>query len=157
MTDHMNAVKTAVISSPSHSVRVMIQDGETMFAARDVLAACGIKHPDKWIRRNEDRFEVEKLRYPLETGCGMRRIMMLFVGRECGRMIVASTACPAETKRWLLTEVFTYGAGKAAQDGDQKPVKRATVGMDAIGRMVDNAMIELLEIKKYIAEAGAAG
>ena len=74
MTDCLDTAKTAVISSPSHSVRVMIQDGETMFAARDVLAACGIKHPDKWIRRNEDRFKVEKLRYPLETGCGMRRI-----------------------------------------------------------------------------------
>lgn len=157
MTDHMDAVKTAVISSPSHSVRVMIQDGEMMFAARDVLAACGIKYPDKWIRRNEDRFEVKKLKYPLETGCGMRRIMMLFVGRECGKMIVASTACSAETKRWLQTEVFTYGAGKPSQDGDQKPAKKTAIGMEAIGRMVDNALIELLEIKKYIAGAGAAG
>lgn len=157
MTDCLDAAKTAVISSPSHSVRIMLQGGKVMFAARDVLAACGIKYPDKWIRRNEDRFEVEKLEYPLETGCGMRRIRMLFVSRVCGQKIVASTACPSETRRWLQTEVFTYGARVDAHDVDRKPEKKTAVGMDAIGRMVDNAMIELLEIKKYIAEAGAAG
>lgn len=157
MTDYLDTAKTTVISSPSHSVRVMIRDGETMFAARDILAACGVTYPDKWIQRNGERHEVEKLEYPLKTGRGMRRIKMFFVSRECGRLIVESTACPAETKRWLQTEVFTYGVEKAAQDGNQKPVKKATVGMDAIGRMVDNALIELLEIKKYIAGAGTAG
>ena len=29
--------------------------------------------------------------------------------------------------------------------------------MDAIGKLVDKALIELLEIKKFIAEMGAAG
>ena len=157
MTDCLDAAKTAVISRPSHSVRIMLQGGKVMFAARDVLAACGIKYPDKWIRRNEDRFEVEKLEYPLETGCGMRRIRMLFVSRVCGQKIVASTACPSETRRWLQNDVFTYGIGKPAHDDEQKTVEKAPTGMDAIANLVDNALIELLEIKKFIAEIGAAG
>ena len=59
MADRLDATKTAVIRSPSHSVRVMLRDREVMFASRDVLTACGIKHPEKWIRRYEDQFDVE--------------------------------------------------------------------------------------------------
>ncbi len=157
MADRLDATKTAVIRSPSHSVRVMLRDREVMFASRDVLTACGIKHPEKWIRRYEDQFDVEKLEYPLETGCGMRRVKMLFVSRASGQKIVASTACPAETRRWLQNDVFTYGIGKPAHDDEQKTVEKAPTGMDAIGKLVDKALIELLEIKKFIAEIGAAG
>jgi len=157
MNDRIGDAKTTVISSPSHSVRVMIQDGEAMFAARDVLSACGIKYPDKWIRRNEGRFEVKKLGYPLETGSGMRRVKMLFVSGDCGKRIVANTACPKETRRWLQTEVLTYEAKVAVQDDVPAKPKEGARSIEAIGKMVDSALIGLLEIKKYIAEIGAAG
>lgn len=157
MTERIEAEKTAIISSPSHSVRAMLGGGEMMFSARDILTACGIKYPDKWMKRNEDRYSIEKMEYPLMTGCGTRRIRMLFVRRDCASRMIASTACPPETRQWLLQDVLVYTIGGAAHD-DEPAAKKPNVGrMEELGKLVDKALIELLEIKKYIARAGAAG
>lgn len=157
MAERIEVEKTAIISSPSHSVRAMLGDGEMMFSARDILAACGIKYPDKWMKRNEERYSIEKMEYPLMTGCGIRRIRMLFVRRDCASRMIAATACPSETRRWLLKEVLVYTIGEAVHDDEPATKKPSTGRMEELGKLVDKALIELLEVKKYIARVGAAG
>lgn len=157
MADCIEVGKTATISSPSHSVRAMLSGGETMFAARDVLAACGIKYPDKWMKRNGERFRAEKLEYPLMTGCGIRRIRMFFITAACANQIVQATSCQPETLRWLKGTVFAYKIGETVQDDVTVAAGHSDGKLDTVGKMVDEALFGLLEIKKYIAGLGAAG
>lgn len=157
MAERIEIEKTAIISSPSHSVRAMLNNGEMMFSARDILDACGIKYPDKWMKRNEERYSIEKMEYPLMTGCGTRRIRMLFVRRGCASKMIASTACPPETRQWLTKKVLAYTIGETVHDDESAARKPNTGRMEELGKLVDKALIELLEIKKYIAKVGAAG
>lgn len=164
MAERVDTDKTAIIESPSHSVRAMLCDGETVFSARDILVACGIKYPVKWLQRNEDRFAVKKMNCPLMTSRGPRMVQMYFANAECARKMISITTCPSETGKWLRDEVFTYRIEAPTRDNepathdDAPAAPAANAGdMGAIGKMVDKALIELLEIKKFLAEVGAAG
>lgn len=160
MTERIGMEKTAIIQSTTYSVRAMLHGQETVFAARDILNACGIKYPDKWMKRNGDRCKAMKLQYPMMTGCGCRRIKMFFVGTAGARKMVMETSCQQETRRWLLDEVLAYKIEEAAQEDevvlDAAPITGERY-LDGLGMLVDKALIELVEIKKYIVGARAAG
>lgn len=52
MSDGKNFVgRVAVIEQEGLVIRVLLNEGETMYAARDILAACGVKYPTKWCQR----------------------------------------------------------------------------------------------------------
>lgn len=163
MADRSEVEKTAIIQSTTYSVRAMLHGQETVFAARDILNACGIKYPDKWMKRNGERCKAMKLEYPLMTGCGCRRIKMFFVTPAGARKMVTETSCQQETRRWLLKEVLTYKILEAVQEDEAAPASKEAAPLseerylEGLGRLVDKALIELVEVKKYIAEARAAG
>ena len=43
--------RVAVVEQEGSAVRVLLNEGETMYAARDLLAACGCAYPTKWCQR----------------------------------------------------------------------------------------------------------
>lgn len=160
---------TAVIKSASHMVRVMLNGAETVFAASDILKACGIKYPLRWLDRNRkahpEELEAEKLGYPMMTEFGYRQIKMVFVSADVSRRMVGKTPCSPETKKWLLDEVLTYridtpASEPASEDSTAKieevpSENRRPVYDDALNRRIDNILIELLEIKKAITRSAA--
>ena len=163
MVERIGTEKTAIIQSTTYSVRAMLHGQETVFAARDILNACGIKNPDKRMKRNGDRCKAMKLEYPLMTGCGYRRIKMFFVGVAGARKMVMETSCQQETRRWLLKEVLAYKIVEDVQEDeaalevqDAAPITGERY-LEGLGMLVDKALIELVEIKKYIAGVRAAG
>lgn len=156
--------KAAVIESQSHSVRVLLKGSETMFAASDILSACGIKYPLRWMSRNRavnpEKFKEEKLPFPMMTGYGRREILMVFVRPEVAKDMIVMTACNGDIKRWLLDEVLTY----RIEPSDEKPAAPEPVKAeptqqrsytDALNRRIDTILIELLELKKLAAESVA--
>lgn len=156
MGERIELEKTAIISSPSHSVRAMLYKGETVFAARDILTACGMRYPEKWAGRNAERYKIEKLSCPIMTRGGHRSVQMFFADSKSARKMIAATTCPEETRKWLQTEVLTFRIGDVAQDDEPGDPNPNSSRMDDIGKLVDRVLIELLEIKRFIAE-GAAG
>ena len=58
--------KVAVIKQEGKVVRVLLHEGETLYSARDILSACGVKYPSKWCQRESKvpgRVELIKLSY----------------------------------------------------------------------------------------------
>lgn len=93
------------IVSRAHTVRLLVKDDVMFFSATDILAACGVKAPTKWIERNarsRPEIAVERFDYPVKTPKGYRNVRMLFVTGEVGEAMVKATPCLDETKRWLM-------------------------------------------------------
>ena len=44
--------RVAVVEQEGSAVRVLLNEGETMYAARDLLAACGCAYQDAWMKRS---------------------------------------------------------------------------------------------------------
>ena len=111
MNDY-SETKTALLQNEVYSIRVMTYTGKVMFALRDVLKACGISHPQRWISRAHNevpcRLESEKLFYPMETASGWRQFQVWFVDAENATRVINATACGSETRQWLTNRVLTY-------------------------------------------------
>ena len=151
------------ISSTAHTIRVLVHGDKTYFSAVDILKACGIKAPTKWMERNtSDRPDIvtSKLEYPVKTTQGYRRVKLNFVTGGVGKRLVKYTTCPEETKKWLLEEVLTYRAtkaGRASQEDESIAEKKKAPAQkkEDISRRIDSILLELLEIKRSLA-AGAS-
>ena len=79
------------ISSTAHTIRVLVHGDKTYFSAVDILKACGIKAPTKWMERNtSDRPDIvtSKLEYPVKTTQGYRRVKLNFVTGGVGKRLV---------------------------------------------------------------------
>lgn len=157
--------KAAVIQSTTHSVRVLLNGSETMFAASDILSACGIKYPLRWMSRNRavnpDKFKEIKLPFPMMTEYGRREILMVFVRPEVAKDMVVMTACNGDIKKWLLDEVLTYRIERSeaepqviAEPRNEQTPQRSYI--DVLNRRIDAILIELLELKKLAAEGSGA-
>lgn len=99
------------IKSKAHVIRVLKSGDKTMFSAADILAACGVKAPTKWLERNAAHrpdMILTRLNYPIKTAKGYRRCEMIFVTGAVGKKLVKATGCSDETKKWLLEDVLTY-------------------------------------------------
>jgi hypothetical protein len=155
------------IKSKSYTVRTLKVGDKTMFAASDILSACGVKAPTKWLDRNayhRPDMTLTKLHYPVKTAKGYRRVEMFFVSAAVGKKLIKATSCPDETERWLLEEVLTYKADSnstALEDEFQKygewadslwrnMQKNESAPEDDINQRIDKILIELLEIKKCV-------
>jgi len=162
-----NAVE---IKSTAHKVRVKKQDDNVMFAACDIVAACGIKAPSKWVKRAiKSRPDIEGtvLEYPLMTSAGLRRIKMVFVNAKVALRMVESLACPDETKKWIVDEVLTFreDANGSSQPSDDEQVQLEETVTDELdlettaeidlNKMIDSILFDLIELKKCIANGAA--
>lgn len=153
---------SAVIQSTSHRVRVLLNGTETMFAASDILSACGIKYPLRWMSRNRTvypgKIQDEKLPFPMMTEYGRREIMMVFVRPEVAKDMIVMTSCKGDTKKWLLDEVLSYRiapekADKSTATTDTPAKMPQKSYIDTLNRRIDSILIELLELKKLAAES----
>ena len=110
--------RVAVVEQEGSAVRVLLNEGETMYAARDLLAACGCAYPTKWCQReakSESDVKLVKLPFPVngKTGGASRRsVPMYFVTERCGRMILDIFGCSKETRAWIEGKVFACKLGK---------------------------------------------
>lgn len=169
------AENAAVIKSKSHSVRVKQEGGEMMFAASDIVSACGIKAPTKWVKRaiaTRPDIDGTMLDYPLMTSSGLRHIKMVFVSAAVAHRMINYLACPDETKAWLIGEVLTYQQEPAGArtDGEyneqpadaiakENPRNQENLTMIEIelNQKIDNILLELLEIKRYVMTRASLG
>lgn len=165
--------RVAVVEQEGSAVRVLLNEGETMYAARDLLAACGCAYPTKWCQReakSESDVKLVKLPFPVngKTGGASRRsVPMYFVTERCGRMILDIFGCRKETRAWIEGKVFACKLGKPDEQTPtelpaptqvavpEKPTPPPKAGSDAINRRIDAILLELLELKKYIVTAEA--
>lgn len=161
--------RVAVVEQEGNSVRVLLNDGETLYAARDILAACGCAYPTKWCQReaqSDSEVELLKLPFPVngKTGGASRRsVPMYFVSEKCGRMILDIFGCQRETRAWFDSKVFACKLGTAEQQPEPpkqvvKPemiaaTQPAAKGNDALNKRIDAILFELIELKKYIVAA----
>lgn len=146
------------ISSTAHTIRTLIHGDKTLFSAVDILKACGIKAPTKWMERNtSDRPDsvTAKFEYPVKTTQGYRRVKLNFVTGGVGKRLVKYTTCPEETKKWLLEEVLTYRATKSTGRTSQEEEPVAEKKED-ISRRIDSILLELLEIKRSLAASASS-
>lgn len=153
--------RIATIKSHRFEVRALSFDGRTFFCIKDILGACGIRYPSRWISRaraaHPDDIPMMKLMYPMMTKAGRREFAMWFVDADIGKGVIDLTNCTDDTKKWLLENVFTYrfqdpftGPGDEA-DPPEYPARELP---DLNGR-IDSILFELLELKKIIAQAKA--
>lgn len=175
-----NAVE---IKSRVYTVRAMKYGDKTLFGANDILSACGIKAPGKWMERNaKHRPDVTTIRlpYPVRAGNSYRRIEMIFVTAAVGKRLVKITACPTETKKWLMEEVFTYkpdgdgyedlldmenakrdergeGAGRRKEPGMRPIPGYLDIGPEELSKRIDSILVELLEIRRCVSSGRMTG
>ena len=161
--------RVAVVEQEGSAVRVLLNEGETMYAARDLLAACGCAYPTKWCQREAKSESDVKLVVVKNTllGKALRSVPMYFVTERCGRMILDIFGCSKETRAWIEGKVFACKLGKPDEQTPtelpaptqvavpEKPTPPPKAGSDAINRRIDAILLELLELKKYIVTAEA--
>lgn len=110
-----------IISQP-YSVRAVVKSDKVMFSVNDILYACGVKAPRKWVERNADKFPwmwADSYPYPTKTVKGWRTNKVVFVSAPVGKRLVRLTACSASIREWLLGEVLTYYPNKVYDDSDE--------------------------------------
>lgn len=175
-----NAVE---IKSRVYTVRAMKYGEKTLFSANDILSACGIKAAGKWMERNaKHRPDVTtmKLPYPVRAGNSYRRVEMIFVTAAVGKRLVKITACPAETKKWLMEEVFAYkpdddeygnALGRKREQREEldeeigrsenvrkwKAHEYPEMSPEELSKRIDSILIELLEIRRCVSAGRTAG
>src|SRR5699024_8779748 len=107
-----------IISQP-YSVRAIVRGDKVVFSVNDILYACGIKAPRKWVERNADKFSwmwADSYPYPVKTVKGWRTNKVVFVSGVVGKKLVRLTSCSEPIREWLLDEVLTYYPNKEADE-----------------------------------------
>lgn len=165
MTGSKNFIgRVAVVERAGQSVRILLHEGETIYAARDILAACGFKYPTKWCQREaqaESSVKLIKLPYPVngkDGGASRKSVPMYFVSEECGRMILDMVDCDKGVRSWLEKEVFSYKiepVKPVAAAAAPQALKGTTTRDDYLNKRIDALLFDLLELKKYIAQPNA--
>ncbi len=156
--------RVAVVEQEGKSVRVLLNEGETLYSARDILAACGLKYPTKWCQREaqaQSCVKLVKLMYPVNGrggGASRQSCPMYFTSAECGRMMVEMVGCDKGVREWLEREVFAFKIGPkeppAPPQAEPAPMTPAPIPdrNEYLEKMIDNLLFGLVELKKYIAQ-----
>ncbi len=158
--------RVAVVEQEGKSVRMLLHEGETLYSARDILSACGLRYPTKWCQREaqaQSCVKLVKLMYPVNGrggGASRQSCPMYFTSAECGRMMVEMVGCDKSVRDWLEKEVFSFKIGQKQTpqppkvDQEPAPAPKADIPArdDYLEKMIDNMLFALLELKKYIAK-----
>lgn len=113
--------KAIKIFSNPYSVRALVKGDKTFFSVNDILYACGIKAPIKWIERNAEKYAwmwTDSFPYPTKTSKGWRMNKVRFVTCGVGKRIVRLTVCPEPVRSWLLNEVLVYHPRRAVKEDE---------------------------------------
>lgn len=157
--------RVAVVEQEGRSVRVLLHEGETLYSARDILSACGMKYPTKWCQREaqaQSCVKLVKLMYPVNGrggGASRQSCPMYFTSAECGRMMIEMVGCDKGIRAWLEKEVFSFQIGQkqtpvqTQTEPKPEPIPPAAIPArdDYLEKMIDDMLFALLELKKYIA------
>lgn len=152
------------IRKEGYRVRVAIHNGKPMFASVDLLKVCGYKCPHERILKifNTESFPGIKTKLPYQTitAHGCRSAQMCFFDREAAVAAIESSSCKGEARDWLTKEVLTYGCSQnetsvdepaeTLQETSANEIVTASITHDEINRIIDRALIELVELKKKI-------
>lgn len=153
-------IDTATIKSEGYSVRVAVDDGEVMFACKDVLGLCGYKAPGKVaVRALEDKEfpgTIKMIEYPYISAKGRRVMRAYFANKEATREMLHRSSATDEKREWLEEAVLTYNKPvdqpepTAAEDAAPMQAPRTISGcdLDSLNRSIDRILVELVEIKK---------
>lgn len=144
----------AIIKSAGYSIRVMEDNGKVFFAASDLISVCGYGASTKKTLRvvHDARIpgEKKKMGFPMMTGRGYRKVTMVFLDLTAAMEVVKKSPATTDARKWIEESVFTYRVQeeptKVTQTIDEEPVR-----MEDINKCIDRMLIEILEIKKYIA------
>lgn len=170
--------RSAIIQSKAYSVRAVLDGDETKYAAMDIVAACGIGFPTRWLsnfrKRNPELLNEKKMPIWIMTEKGPRVIRMVFIDAESVKTILGNTQSSKDAKKWILEEVLTYRISVPKEKAPKETgtpeeadaVAENTVRTDEsscntleawngpeLNRRIDNVLFELLEIKKQVAMA----
>lgn len=162
------AGKAAVVEQEGKSVRVLLHEGETLYAARDILKACGTKYPEKWCARefrDQTSVRMMKLVYPARGktgGMNRRTYEMYFTDEAGGLAILSMVGCDKGIRDWLKKDVFPYKLGAHSEEDPPAicepavcPPAKANDRLEYVNRQIDAMLFALLELKKYIAQPNA--
>lgn len=160
--------RVAVVEQAGISVRVLLHEGETLYSARDILTACGMKYPTKWCQReaqSQSRVKLTKLMYPVNGksgGASRQSCPMYFTSEECGRMMTEMVGCDKSVREWLEKEVFSFKIIPKVQTSPPErietetarkaPESAAPAGDDRLEKMIDNLIFALLDMKKHVSQ-----
>lgn len=148
--------QVATIKGRRFEVRAISFDGMTFFCVKDILSACGIQWPVRWVARVREthagNLPMVKLRYPMMTKAGRREYAMWFVDAENGKRMIDMTPCTDDTKKWIIENVFTYlfPDSGTVPDSETDPPKHPAIGPPDLNGRIDAILIELLELKRSI-------
>lgn len=159
------AGKAAVVEQEGKSVRILFHEGETLYAARDILKACGTKYPEKWCARefkDQTRVRMLKLLYPARGktgGMNRRTYEMYFTDETGGLAILEVIGCDKGVRDWLKRDVFPYklnppeGVRAPVICGSEaRPADKVSDRLEYVNSQIDAMLFALLELKKYIAQ-----
>lgn len=162
------AGKAAVVEQEGKSVRVLLHEGETLYAARDILKACGTKYPEKWCARefrDQTSVRMMKLVYPARGktgGMNRRTYEMYFTDEAGGLAILSMVGCDNGIRDWLKKDVFPYKLGANSEEDSPAicepvacPSAKANERLEYVNSQIDAMLLALLELKKYIAQPTA--
>lgn len=100
---------TAIIGTDPMTVRALSHEGKTYFAACDVLKACGISAPARWVARNRGkRLHPRKFPFTMKTKKGPRTVEMYFYTAEEARFAIGNTYCEKEIGQFLVKQCLTF-------------------------------------------------
>lgn len=160
--------RVAVVEQAGRTVRVLLNEGETLYSVRDILIACGVKYPTKWCQRKRDAqssVKLLKLLYPVNGkigGASRQSCPMYFTNEPCGRMILDMVGCDKGVREWMEKEVFTFKIGRkelprppAEEKVAQPELPPMRTENNYLEKKIDEMLFSLLDLKKYIAQQRA--
>lgn len=155
--------EVGTIKSDGYSVRVAVENGQTLFACKDVLSLCGYRCTSELAKKMSENERtpgvIKMIGYPVLGAKGMRRIQMYFADESAVREMVARSNIGADAKKWLEESVLTYKKSPQSADVIQAkvPVTQAEerpepddFDYDRLNRSIDRILVELIEIKKNL-------
>ena len=156
----MRAEQTCTeIRKEGYCVRVLVDNGTLMICSVDFLKVAGYKCPHERIgrifRSSEHPGVKKKLAYPVFTRKGKKLTQMCFFDKKAAEAALEIAPCSEDARRWLEKEVLSYqytsdeGPIEISADISQEPVNDS-VKYEEINRIIDRALIELVELKKRI-------
>lgn len=148
MTDNKIKISDAYIEkSESKKIRVFKENGNIYFSVKDLLLACGVKAPDKWINRHRSEdWNIFKRIYPSITAGGYRAYPMYFADEATTQEIVEITCKSNETKKWIHGIISSI----VPVVQHSHPIKTQSQDTQDINSKIDAVISSLLEMKNYI-------
>lgn len=136
-----------IAESESKRIRVFSTAEHLYLSVKDLLLACGVKAPDKWIgRHRSDKWNISLWSYPTLTSGGCRTYPMYFADETTAEEIVIMLCKSEEVKRWLLNEVIQKNSETVTTD----TTECSKHNIQDFNNKIDCMIASLIEMKNLI-------